>query len=545
MFFKKQHTVLLILAITLFHAAGELSAQHVEFVSSNLPIVILDTQGTPIPDEPKIRAHMGIVKNHGVNCTHHPCNHFNGSIDIELRGNSSQTYPQKQYLLETLDAEGEEDNVPLMDFPKEHDWILFAPYVDKSLMRDVLVYETARQMGWYASRTHYCELVLNNEYQGVYVLLEQIKRDKDRVSISKLDASITEGDARTGGYIVAIDHNGREGDIGFPGAEDSIGYFVYWHVYPKSKNLNIHQRWYMQDLIRDYENVMRSDEFADPGTGYPAYLNIESFVDYILINEWCNNVDGFVASLYLHKDRNSIDHRIVAGPVWDFNLAFGNANYNDAMLTTGWRSHYGRVPFWWHRLLEDPAFVARLSARWRELRTGVLATAKLEHRIDSLVVLLNEAQQRHFTRWELLGTSVWPNYFVGDTWAEEISYLKQWIHDRSNWMDANIETLAWVDTTTTAVEPARAQPDAFTVQCFPQPAREDVTLAVNSDRNRALVLCVFNMQGALVRRRDLQVMQAERTMVRIDMRKLPAGLYTVAVTDERGHRTMTVFHHLR
>src|SRR5690606_24210146 len=165
------------------------STNLVTFTSSNLPIVVINTNGQIIPDDEKITADMGIIYNGpGIrNNITDPFNNYNGKIGIEVRGSTSQWFPKKQYAVETRDISGEDTSVSLLGFPEESDWILFAPYNDKSLMRDVLVYKVSSLLGRYASRSMYCEVVLNSEYVGVYVLLEKVKRDGDRVDIKKLE----------------------------------------------------------------------------------------------------------------------------------------------------------------------------------------------------------------------------------------------------------------------------------------------------------------------------------------------------------------------
>src|SRR5688572_1076543 len=150
------------------------------FTSSNLPIVVINTNGQTIVDDPKIVADMGIIHNApGVrNHITDPFNNYNGKIGIEIRGSSSQMFPKKQYGIELADVNGDGVEASLLDLPAEEDWILFAPYNDKSLMRDVLAYKLGRDQGRYAPRTKYCELVLNGEYMGIYVLIEKIKRDR-------------------------------------------------------------------------------------------------------------------------------------------------------------------------------------------------------------------------------------------------------------------------------------------------------------------------------------------------------------------------------
>ena len=170
-------------------SSGNNNLNVVSFTSSNLPIVVINTHGQQIPDDYKIIADMGIIYNgEGVrNNLTDPFNNYNGKIGIEIRGSSSQMFPKKQYAVETKDANGNDLDVSLLGFPPEEDWILYAPYNDKSLIRDVLVYKLANDMGRYASRSKFCELVLNGEYMGIYVLFEKIKRDANRVNIKKME----------------------------------------------------------------------------------------------------------------------------------------------------------------------------------------------------------------------------------------------------------------------------------------------------------------------------------------------------------------------
>jgi hypothetical protein len=515
--------------LTLGFPALPLSAQSVDFTSSRLPIVIIDTDGVEIPDEPKIRAHMGIIRSaHGENHVDSAFTDYAGAISIELRGNSSLNYDQKQFLFKTLDQSEQEVNVQLMGFPAEHDWILYAPAVDKSLMRNVLMYGIARELGWYASRTHFCELLLNGDYRGVYVLLESIKRDKHRVNVSKLGADIVTGEPITGGYILAIDHNGKENDKGFPGLEDSSGYFVYWYVYPSPKNINIQQEWYIQSYVKSFETLMRHPAFNEPIRGYSAFLNVASFVDYILLNEWANNVDGYVASAYLHKDRQDAGGKLTAGPVWDFNIAFGNANFSDADRTSGWRVHHGRVPFWWRRLLQDPAFVQRLEQRWTEIRASFLHEARLEHLIDSVSTLLSEAQERHFRRWDLLGTYIWPNAYVGETYQDEVDYLKSWIRDRLAWMDEHLPTIALPleGAGTTSIDP-RALLRGPSIAVYPAPSTGSITVRCNPATGVRTDIVVRDLLGREVRRVTPGLAKGTDLALTIHLHDQPAGLYQI------------------
>jgi hypothetical protein len=215
----------------------------ISLVSSNLPIVVINTHGQWISDEPKITADMGIVDNGPGNRNRptDPYTGYEGKIGIETRGSSSEAFPEKRYAVETRDASGDDLKVSLPGLPEESDWVLSAPYCDKSLIRDVVLYSLARKLGRYVSRSRYCELVLNGEYVGVYILLEKIKRDKNRVNITKIAETDTSGDALTGGYIVKIDKTEGSNTVGwysgsspFPGAAQKI--FYQFH-YPTSEDL--------------------------------------------------------------------------------------------------------------------------------------------------------------------------------------------------------------------------------------------------------------------------------------------------------------------
>jgi hypothetical protein len=125
------------------------------------------------------------------------------------------------------------------------------------------------------------------------------------------------------------------------------------------------------------------------------------------------------------------------GPIWDWNLTFGNASPREGFNPRGW--YWSQLDdqqySWFRRLFEDPDFTQRWVDRWGELRANQFATVKILARIDELAAQLSEAQARNFQRWPVLGRSIWPNAFVGRSFEEEISFLKRWIQQRMEWMD--------------------------------------------------------------------------------------------------------------
>lgn len=420
----------------------------VAFTSSNLPIVVIDTHGQTIIDAGKITADMGIIDNGPGqrNYLTDPFNNYDGLIGIEIRGSSSQSFPKKQYAVETRLENGENNNVSLLGLPAENDWILYAPYSDKSLMRNVMAYTLSLQIGRYASRSRYCEVVINGDYKGVYVLLEKIKCDKNRVNVKKMSDQDTAYPEVSGGYIIKIDKRDGENVDGwyspFPPYASATQRIFYQYHYPKPDEIIPEQAQYIQDFIHRYELAMVSTEFADPMRGYPKFIHLPSFMDHFILNEIGKNVDGYRLSAFMYKDRDDRDSHMYMGPIWDFNLAFGNADYYQGQYPQGWQADfrgYGdsfQIPFWWLKLRSDWSFSEHLLSRWRALRQTILSNAHIMQMIDSLRVLLDEAKDREFERWPRLGTYVWPNPYVFDTYDEEVAYLKSWIWDRNEWMDA-------------------------------------------------------------------------------------------------------------
>ncbi|AEA42845.1 CotH kinase family protein [Fluviicola taffensis] len=430
---------------------GNNPATHQPFVSSNLPIVIITTNNQSIPDEPKIEAHLKIIDN-GLGNTNHVTdfpNGYNNKIGIERRGSSSGAFPQKSYAFETRDINGTTKDTVILGMPIENDWILYAPYVDKTCMRNILTYQLANDMNQYASRTILCELVLNNQYQGIYVAMEKIKRDPNRVAISKLLPTDILGDDLTGGYIIKIDKpTGSNSDswTSTYQSEDGTNIDFLYH-YPKSDEIQPQQKDYIQAYVDSFETALSSTSFADPLIGYRNYSVPETFIDFLILNEISKNVDGYRLSTFIHKEKDSKGGKLRMGPMWDFNFAWLNADYCDADDYTGWQYDYStacsggfQIPTWWGRMLEDPWFEKQLKCRWTTLRQTTLSIPTLNSKIDSIANLLNVAEVRHFDKWPILGYYIWPNPSpIPSDYAGEIAAMKSWIFDRTTWIDNNIQ----------------------------------------------------------------------------------------------------------
>jgi hypothetical protein len=378
------------------------------FISSSLPLMLINTHGKAIPDEPKISAGMRLINNTTLpNKLGDSSKFFNYGITIETRGSSSQSFPKKPYGFTTVLKNLADTNVSLLGLPAEHDWVLNATYNDKSLMRDVLAYELARRTGRYATRYRYCELFINGVYEGIYLLMEKVKRDKNRVDISKLEPKDTVGTALTGGYIVKIDkttgnNNGGWTDT-FPISPGSPNRVYFQYDYPNGDDMSKKQKDYIASAIYKFETALSSSTFDSPTKGYRQFADVSTFIDLSIINEISKNVDGYRLSTYMYKDRDNKDPRLKMGPVWDFNLAFNNADYNNSSDPAGWEIDLSfGCPFWWKRFREDTGYVNSYYCRWNQLRQSTFSLYKINKFLDSTYAYLEEASYRNFQRWPVL-----------------------------------------------------------------------------------------------------------------------------------------------
>lgn len=468
-----------------------------------------------------------------------PFNNYNGMIGIELRGSSSQYFfPKKQYGIELVDGAGQDIDTVLLGMPAEEDWVLFAPYNDKSLMRDVLAYKMGRDLGRYAPRTRYCELVLNGLYNGVYVLIEKVKRNKNRVDVNKLDPDEITGDDVTGGYIIKIDKGTGGFESGWTSAftaPSSNKMINFLHHYPEESELAVEQKTYIKNFINDFEVALNGVDFKDPVVGYQKYIDVNSFIDFFIMNEVSKNVDGYRISTFLHKQRESDGGKLVMGPIWDFNLGFGNADYCTSGNPEGLVLEFNSmcpgdglsIPFWWYRLLEDPTFTKKLSERWAFLRSEKFRTDVIFNFIDSTAAVLDaEAAQRNFQRWPVLNTYVWPNYFVGASFDIEIEWLKDWVARRMLWLDSTIAAMA------TSVDESQSK-SAVTLNSFPNPFIDKLVIQYSIEQPGKVFLDLYDEIGRV--KESVNVIHQKQGAFAYEFNSsFPSGIYycVIKLNDE-------------
>lgn len=505
-----------------------------DFSSSNLPVVSITTSnGAAIPDEPKITADMNIIWNgEGKrNNVSDPGNNYSGKAGIEIRGSTSSAYPQKSYGFETRDSAGNNRNVALLGMPEENDWILLTNYNDKTFLRNFLAYDIFRKMGHYATRSRYCEVMLNNDYQGIYLLEEKIKQDRNRVDIATLNPEESSGDDVTGGYIFKNDYYTSSDSwlsyyspLNKPNADV---YFVY--VEPKPDVIISAQKKYLKDYVDAFENTLYGPDYKDRSSGYKAYIDVNSFVDYFILSELTRNVDAYKKSRFYYKDKDSKSRLIHSGPPWDYDWAWKDITENCIHFNqtdgSGWAYKINECdawpvpPSWEVRLMQDRDFVNRIHERYFQLRLDILSQSRLFHVIDSVAALLDEAQQRHFDKWKILGENVGtPEY--GDqplTYAGEIEKFKNWIIRRLNWLDANM--------------PGKSSEDGDGYQpilrIFPVPAADYLYIETDTVITKTEI---FNLTGSKV----LEYPDRLDGKKSINISQLVPGLYFIRVYFSEG-----------
>lgn len=510
---------------------------YLNFTSSNLPIVVINTGGVAIPDEPKIDGFMGIIYNGpGVrNFTSNPYNNYKNKIAIERRGSTSGGFPQKSYGFETHTSIGLNNDTTLLGIPAEHDWILNGPYDDKTCIRNVLSYDIATQTGHYAPKTRYCEMVLNGQYQGIYILMEKIKRDSNRVDIAKLTSADTAGDDLTGGYIIKIDKTTGSAtsdgwNSGFPSPTGSAISFLY--DYPDATTIAPQQKNYIHSYVDSFEVALAGGNFTLPLVGYRRFAKVNTFIDYFILNEVSRNVDGYRLSTYLHKDKQSKGGKLAMGPAWDYNLAWWNADYCSGADTAGWAYQFAnvcagdswQVPFWWGRLLEDPSYTAALKCRWTELRQNTLSISTLDHFIDSLSGYLYEAQARHFTEWPILGVYTWPNPSpLPNSYLDEVATMKSWIHARIAWLDANMPGTCTVGIAESALT-------SNNVMVYPNPFADQIQVDLYLSNPEKIKVELYSVLGSKIMEMPEKEYTSGLQSIQLNIgNDVPEGIYLLRI----------------
>lgn len=505
----------------------------IEFDSTNIPLVIINTDEFGIPsqrDAPRVKAYMGIVDNgYGTyNRVSDEYNIYDGTIDLEIRGQSSNDFPKAPYRLELKDPQGHDTSVALLGMPKDEDWILYGPFADRSQIRNQLMFDLGRQLGHYQPRSKFCELILNGQDVGLYVLTETIKRGSDRINIAKLKNSDISGDDVTGGYIFKYDK------------ENSIYRTI---VYPDADSIQPEQKAYFNAFMKSYDSIFTSNKFINPG--FRTYLDDTTLVEYIIMSELCKNADSYLFSTYCYKDRADKDNRVKFGPLWDYDLGFGNTHFQDGNVIEGWQWDINsRLGI--RRILQDTAFVDYLQDRWFTLRESILSDENIYTTIDTMVNYIGEAKDRNYRIWPIIDKNPWSNNqtYMVSSYDEEIAYLKDWISTRTAWIDENMASLdgRYPLKVYSDIE-VYTQTNSIACNVYPNPFSSQLIIEINTNKVSEVRIELSNILGQQFFSQELGRITSYQTyeLGNSQLESLPTGIYFVRIyADNLLSRTIKV-----
>lgn len=371
----------------------------------------------------KMEARMSISNSNGLVLN-------DNKISIKLRGFTSLDFPKKQYGISPLDVDGKDISQAFLGMPKSEDWVLSAPYNDKSLVRDILSYNVSNLLGRHAPRTRIVRLSFTlpgraPESKGIYVLTEKNTFGKGRIEIPKKDATGTS-------FQATFDHQHEGDNIVWSGRETDVIL-----EYPSIEKIKPEEQQEFLDKFMGVEDLISAPVGPAWDSIFEDKLDLSSAVDFFVVQELARNIDGFRLSSGFYIPPKG---KIFFGPVWDFNIAYGNAEHENGVQYDGWRSQEKGV--WFGTLLTHPKFCAAVKKRWNDARLdGTLSNNTIFNIIDKQTDLMKPLADENFKIWPSLGIYLWPNPYWLSSWDGEKDALKSWISLRTKWMDEAVKVL--------------------------------------------------------------------------------------------------------
>ncbi|GAA2405319.1 hypothetical protein GCM10010420_36260 [Streptomyces glaucosporus] len=431
--------------------------------SHDLPVVVLDAYGGGKPgrEYKDVAALVMEPQNGSATLAAKPA--VATRAGFHLRGQSSASFEKAPYRLELWDNHDDDAKYPLLGMPADGDWVLRSPFPDKTLVRDAFAYSLGQEMGLKAPRHRFVEVYLNldggpltaGDYQGVYLLDETIENSKNRLDLKELDEDDTAPPAVSGGYILKFDAFAAEE----PKLVCTGNTQTCWRDLEvmDPDPLQPAQRTWLTQYVQRFHDSLRGANPSDPQNGYPAYIDVDSFVNLVIVNELSRQGDAYIRSQYFHKDR---DGKMFTGPLWDYDLGFGAIPGSDSIQ--GWQFQPFSFPGfpattdWFLKLMQDPSFNQKVRQRWQELRQGVLSDAQLRARVSRLASPLANGAQRNFQRWPILNTAMVGPFQTKttQTWQQQLQLMQDWLVQRAAWIDSS----GWRVTTSRSAPAPKAPP---------------------------------------------------------------------------------------
>ncbi len=401
-------------------------------LSNNLPIIKIYTNGQEISKYEEILAEISIYEHYEVIAESHPAAML---AAIKYRGNSSYfNFDKKQYRIEFRRDNNTDKNADysILGMASASDWVLNGPFLDRSLSRNYLGFKVSSELLPWASDTAYCEVYINDEYQGLYLMIEPVTNEMGRLNLNNY--SLISGRCS---YIVKMDRaDEEENALQTYGVINCLIKNDISVSYPTPANLTELQKEYITNDISEFEKALCSDNFADPDLGYAKYIDVDSFVDYFIISEMMMVTDAGFLSTYYYKDLEP-DAKLKI-TVWDFNNSYDNIPWD----VKSFEEFYLVEGNWFNRLVQDKGFVEKIINRYYELRQGILSDESLIGMVDENIEYLGSAVDRNFDLWGY----TFDEYMLSEdrdprSFDDAIDMLKDAIVTRGAFLDDNIESL--------------------------------------------------------------------------------------------------------
>lgn len=382
----------------------------------NIPVVYIDTGGKGIYD--KENYVKGTITIKDPEKLYGDVEEFSAPMGIRGRGNSTWSFPKKPWKVK-LDSKAS-----IFGMGADKEWCLLANYADRTLIRNILAMKLSEICGFaWTPHMYSVHVYLNNKYQGVYTLCEHKKVHKDRVDID-LDA---------GDVYLEIEQQQDETTCWWTGM--GVPMMFSDPEEPSAELLAEIKKWF-----KDFETSLYSKDIADPKKGYAAYIDVDSFIDYYIVQELAKNTDGNLRkSSFITKKKGQ---KMEMYHLWDFDLTFGNSggllHDPEGFFIKDYNPSWQIGDNWFNRMMTDPAFVERLQARWNELYPQLQSMVAF---IDEQAFILDKAQKENFKVWSIWESVDWVDCPSLGSYQKEVAFLKEFYSERLEWMNTAINKL--------------------------------------------------------------------------------------------------------
>jgi len=391
------------------------------FQPTNLPLLVMhsDNPFEYYDTKYEMDCYIYIINNNKIEAE--------GKANRKFRGNGSSYYPKLSYKVKFS-----EKKIFLNFSSESKKWNLISNYLDKTLIRNLLSLEISRLFEMkYTVNCKPIDVICNGEYLGNFIICEQIEVKKDKINITKMNDTCIKSPEINGGYLLEIDsYSFKE--------NSKICSFKYNFItikYPKEKNILPEQHLYLENKFNEMERKLFKGDLS--------LIDIDSFAKYFLIEELTGNSDAYWC-IKMYKDRN--DERFYFGPVWDFDLAFDN---DKLIVPTNSKKEFifayghftGNTAKFIEKILIDENVIKNIKYLWKNIYENKLKDDCLFKQIDELIKYINDSQRLNFIRWDILDKVVGNgNPIIKYTFENEINFLKEFLKNRTDWMNKYINS---------------------------------------------------------------------------------------------------------